>query len=140
MFVHKIGTPSSEDILILKENDHEYDINLIQSNSKKYAYINIEATNQNEIYLINLDNPLNTPKLFLERSESHLYYLEHKNDHNFFILTNYDSPNFQILTSSSLDNLSMESLDTLVGHDKNIFISNILYEHFDTSSSGQELK
>ena len=127
VFVHKIGTPSSEDILILKENDQEYDINLIQSNSNKYAYINIEATNQNEIYLINLDNPLNTPKLFLERSESHLYYLEHKNDHNFFILSNYDSPNFQVLTSSSLDNLSIESLDTLVGHDKNIFISNILY-------------
>ena len=54
VFVHKIGTPSSEDILILKENDQEYDINLIQSNSNKYAYINIEATNQNEIYLINL--------------------------------------------------------------------------------------
>ena len=50
VYVHRGGSPSSEDILIYKEDDQEYDINITRSKSKEYAYINIEATNQNEIH------------------------------------------------------------------------------------------
>ena len=91
MYVHKIGSPSSEDILLYKEDDHEYDINISLSKSKKYAYINIAATNQNEIRLIDLDNPLIKPKTFLERFENHLYYLEHVDNENYYILPDFRS-------------------------------------------------
>ena len=127
VYVHKIGSPSSEDVLLLKENDQEYDINISLSKSKKYAYINIEATNQNEIHLIDLDNPLNKPYLFLERLENHLYYLEHKNNENFFILSNHNAPNFKILNTNTLSNLSINNMTVVLEHDFNIFISDIFY-------------
>ena len=128
VYVHRIGSPSSEDILIYKEDDQEYDINITRSKSKKYAYINIEATNQNEIHLIDLNNPLNKPHLFLERSENHLYYLEHVDSQNFFILSNDNAPNFKILKTDTLEDLSINNMNVVIDHNINIFISDIFYK------------
>ncbi len=128
VYAHKIGSPYSEDVLLYKEKDHEYDINISLSNSKKYAYINIAATNQNEIRLIDLDNPLDKPQLFLERIENHLYYLDHVDDKNFYILSNHNAPNFKVLTTDTLNELSISDMDVIIDHDINIFINNIVYK------------
>ena len=128
VYAHKIGSPSSDDVLLYKEDDTEYDINISLSKSKKYAYINIAATNQNEIRLIDLDNPLIKPELFLERLENHLYYLEHINDKNFYILSNHNAPNFKVLKTNTLGDLSIIAMDVVIDHDINIFISDIFYK------------
>ena len=128
VYVHKIGSPSSDDLLLYKEDDHEYDINISLSKSKKYAYINIAATNQNEIRLIDLDKPLAKPILFLERLENHLYYLEHQDYENFYILSNYNAPNFKVLKSNTLIDLSISDMDVVIDHDNNIFINDIFYK------------
>ena len=128
VYAHKIGSPSSDDVLLYKEDDTEYDINISLSKSKKYAYINIAATNQNEIRLIDLDNPLIKPELFLERLENHLYYLEHINDKNFYILSNHNAPNFKVLKTNTLRDLSIIVMDVVIDHDINIFISDIFYK------------
>ena len=127
VYVHKIGSPSSEDILLYKEDDHEYDINISLSRSKKYAYINIAATNENEIHLIDLDNPLIKPKIFLERFENHLYYLEHVDSENFYILSNHNAPNFKVLKTDTLLDLSISDMDVVIDHNINIFINDIFY-------------
>ena len=129
VYVHKVGSPSSEDILLFKEDDQEYNINIIRSKSKKYAYINIEATNQNEIHLIDLDNPLKEPELFLQRSNNHLYYLEHIDKEKFFVLTNHNAPNFKVVETNTIKNLSIESMKEVIAHDKHIFISDVLYKN-----------
>ena len=128
VYAHKIGSPSSDDVLLYKEDDTEYDINISLSKSKKYAYINIAATNQNEIRLIDLANPLIKPELFLERLENHLYYLEHINDKNFYILSNHNAPNFKVLKTNTLRDLSIIAMDVVIDHDINIFISDIFYK------------
>tara|TARA_B100002019_G_scaffold237840_1_gene212760 strand:+ start:369 stop:2402 length:2034 start_codon:yes stop_codon:yes gene_type:complete len=128
VYAHKIGSPSSDDLLLYKEDDHEYDINISLSKSKKYAYMNIAATNQNEIRLIDLDKPLAKPILFLERLENHLYYLEHQDYENFYILSNYNAPNFKVLKSNTLIDLSISDMDVVIDHDNNIFINDIFYK------------
>ena len=128
VYVHKIGSPSSEDILLYKEDDTEYDINISLSKSKKYAYINIAATNENEIHLIDLDNPLIKPKIFLERFENHLYYLEHVDSENFYILSNHNAPNFKVLKTDTLLDLSISDMDVVIDHNSNIFINDIFYK------------
>ena len=82
----------------------------------------------NEIRLIDLDNPLIKPKIFLERYENHLYYLEHIDNQNFFILSNYDAPNFRILKTDTLKDLSIDNMDVIIDHNINIFISDIFYK------------
>ncbi len=128
VYAHKIGSPSSDDLLLYKEDDHEYDINISLSKSKKYAYMNIAATNQNEIRLIDLDKPLAKPILFLERLENHLYYLEHQDYENFYILSNHNAPNFKVLKSNTLIDLSISDMDVVIDHDNNIFINDIFYK------------
>ena len=128
VYAHKVGSPSSEDILIYKEDDTEYDINISLSRSKKYAYINIAATNENEIHLIDLDNPLIKPKIFLERFENHLYYLEHVNDENFYVLSNHNAPNFKVLKTDTLLDISISDMDVVIDHNSKIFINDIFYK------------
>jgi oligopeptidase B len=56
-----------------------------------------------------------------------LYYLEHKNNENFFILSNHNAPNFKILNTNTLSNLSINNMTVVLEHDFNIFISDIFY-------------
>ena len=41
VYLHKIGSPSSSDILLYKENDNEFNLSLSLSRTKKYIYIHI---------------------------------------------------------------------------------------------------
>jgi len=130
VYVHRIGTSEDKDILIYKETDPEFNINLYKSKTKKFAYIDIDSTNSNEIRLIDLNNPLNKPYTFINRSENHLYYLEHIKEEEFIIRTNKDAPNFKILKSTSFDD-DFDDFKTLINHDENIFISDTLLVNDD---------
>ena len=124
VFLHKIGSKQKEDILIFKEYDPEFNINLYTSKTKKYAYLDIESTNSNEIKLIDLDEPLKDIKTFIKRSDNHLYYLEHIKDEEFVIRSNLDAPNFKILKSNSLSNVN--NFDEIIPHNKDVFINKTL--------------
>ena len=126
VYAHKIGLPSSTDVLLYREDDPEFNLSLSLSKTKKYAFINIEATNLNEIRLIDINKPLDDPMLFMSRSKNHLYYLEHHKDESFLVLSNKDAPNFKVLKSQLSNVNSIENMGILVDHDSNIFISNIL--------------
>ena len=126
VYAHKIGQPSSTDILLYREDDLEFNLSLSISKTKKYAFINIEATNLNEIRLIDINKPLADPILFMPRLENHLYFLEHHVDESFLVLSNKDAPNFKVLKSQLTNVNSIENMEILIDHDSNIFISNIL--------------
>ena len=126
VYLHKIGTKQNEDILIFKEDNPEFNINLYASKTKKYAYLDIDSTNSNEIRLIDLDEPLKDVKTFIKRSDDHLYYLEHVKNEEFIIRSNMDAPNFKILKSNSLSNININDFEMLIPHDNNIYISQTL--------------
>ena len=73
VYLHQIGTKQNEDILIFKEDNPEFDINLYVSKTKKYAYLDIGSTNSNEIRLIDLDEPFKDIKTFMRRSDAVSY-------------------------------------------------------------------
>jgi len=130
VYAHKIGTSEDKDILIYKETNPEFNINLYKSKTKKFAYIDIDSTNSNEIRLIDLNNPLNEPFTFINRSENHLYYLEHIKEEEFIIRTNKDAPNFKILKSTSFAD-NFDNFKIVISHDENIFINDTLLVNDD---------
>ena len=130
VYAHKIGTSEDKDILIYKETNPEFNINLYKSKTKKFAYIDIDSTNSNEIRLIDLNNPLNEPFIFINRSENHLYYLEHIKEEEFIIRTNKDAPNFKILKSTSFAD-NFDNFKIVISHDENIFINDTLLVNDD---------
>jgi oligopeptidase B len=129
VYIHELGLPSSDDILLYKENDPEFELSISLSRTKKFAFINIESTNSNEIRVIDINKPMLEPHPFIERSTNHLYYLEHLHSESFFLRSNFDAPNFKILKSSSFEDNEIPNLQTIVSHDESIFISDILYSN-----------
>ena len=130
VYVHEVGTSQDKDILIYKEEDSEFNINLGQSRTDKFIYINIEKTNANEIRLIDAANPKAEPKIAIVRSEDHLYSLEHANDDSFYVRSNLDSPNYKIYKAADIDTLN-ETLDEIAPHNPNIFISDhIIFDNY----------
>ena len=124
VFVHKIGTNSSEDKLLFKEQDLKFNIFLSLSKSKDFIYINIDSTDENEIRLIDTIKPLEPPLVFIARTNNHLYYLDHVEDDKFFVLSNYKAPNFHVLLSS-MKTKNIKDMDVIVPHNDLIYINNI---------------
>ena len=124
VFVHKIGTNSSEDKLVYKEIDLKFNIFLSLSKSKDYVYINIDSTDENEIRLIDTKNPLKSPIVFMEREDNHLYYLDHIEEDVFFVLSNKNSPNFHIL-KSDINTKNIKDMSVVIPHNDLVFINNI---------------
>ncbi len=124
VFVHKIGTNSSEDKLLFKEEDLKFNIFLSLSKSKDYIYINIDSTDENEIRLIDTREPLKSPLVFMARTNNHLYYLDHVKDDKFFVLSNHKAPNFHVLLSN-MKTKNIKDMDVIVHHSDLIFINNI---------------
>ena len=129
VYIHELGVPSSDDTLLYQENDPEFELSISLSRTKKFAFINIESTNSNEIRVIDINKPMLVPHTFIERSTNHLYYLEHLYNESFFVRSNLDAPNFKILKSSSFEDNEIPNLQTIVSHDESIFISDILYSN-----------
>jgi len=126
VYIHEIGTSEKKDLLLFKESDQEFNIDLSISKTKQYLFVNIESTNANEIRLINLDKPLNIPLLFIKRSEDHLYYLEHVANEEFIIRSNKDAPNFKLLKSKSLNENDINKPIVILNHSKKVFINDTL--------------
>ena len=124
VFVHKIGTNSSEDKLLFKEEDLKFNIFLSLSKSKDYIYINIDSTDENEIRLIDTMEPLESPLVFMARTNNHLYYLDHVEDDKFFVLSNHKAPNFHVLLSD-MKTKNIKDMKVIVPHNDLIYINNI---------------
>ena len=103
IYLHELGTEQSEDKLIYKEGDNEFNIWLSESRTKKYIYIYIEKTNASEVWLMDKSNPLKPIQLVLKRSENHLYSIEDGGDY-FYALSNHnDAKNFKIMRFGGSD-------------------------------------
>ena len=103
IYLHELGTQQSEDKLIYKEGDNEFNIWLSESRTKKYIYIYIEKTNASEVWLMDKSNPLKPIELVLKRSENHLYSIEDGGDY-FYALSNHnDAKNFKIMRFGGSD-------------------------------------
>ncbi len=127
VFAHKVGTFESEDMLLYREDDLEFNLSISLAKSKKYIYINIESTNSNEIRLVDINDPTASPKIFINRKESHLYYLDHIKDNEFYILTNDKSPNFKVLKADLSTNSDLDIMEVVVDHDNDVYINTVIH-------------
>ena len=104
VFRHKLGESQKDDFLIYEELDDQFNLSISKSRTDRYIYINSSKTESNEIWMIDLENILEEPKCFLERSDKHLYYVEdtpesfyalsNKNDRINFCLLNFKKEDF----------------------------------------------
>ncbi len=95
---HQLGSPAADDVLIYEENDETFDCFVYAEKSEKYIVISSSQTVCDEYRYLPSDQPLGEFILFAPRRSGLEYDLSHYGD-KFYIRTNKDAVNFQIMTT-----------------------------------------
>jgi oligopeptidase B len=102
IFRHKLGTHTSNDVLIFEEPDPTFQLGISMSISKKYLLLGSQEKNSNEIWYLESDNPEGKFKLFQRREKNLTYAAEHFDGDEFYIQTNLNAINFRIMKTAVL--------------------------------------
>ncbi|WP_347938599.1 S9 family peptidase [Rickettsia oklahomensis] len=108
---HHLGEDVSQDKLIFKVKNPLHFISSKKSASREYIFINSGDHNENEIYIISMQDDNFTPKLVQPAQNNIFYEIEHKSDY-FYIKTNYKARNFHIvkLPVNNFENASLDDI------------------------------
>jgi len=121
IYRHKLGTDSSEDILIFHEEDETFDVSLFKTKSLEYIFIASSSTNEDEMRFIPANDVFADWKIVQPRTEDLEYSVEHYEE-DFYIITNADdSTNFKIV-KTKVDKPSMEHWQDFIPHRENILL------------------
>ncbi|RZS93604.1 S9 family peptidase [Aquimarina brevivitae] len=97
VFRHQLGTPSTTDVEIYKEEDDTFNVFVYKTKSEKYIVIGSMSTLTSEYRILEADNPKGDFRVFQERIRGVEYGIAHY-DTRFFILTNIDgATNFKLM-------------------------------------------
>ncbi|MCO5083347.1 MAG: S9 family peptidase [Rhizobiaceae bacterium] len=103
VFLHKVGTPASEDRLIFEETDPGFFVSVGGTRDNRCIFISIHDHETSEYRIIPADDPLAEPRIVSPRLTERQYDLEEGGD-VFFILTNADgAKDFKIVTAPVSD-------------------------------------
>ncbi|CAK6513957.1 unnamed protein product [Ixodes persulcatus] len=108
---HRLGEDSTQDKLIFKVKNPLHFISCEKSASSKYIFINSGDHNENEIYVISMQDDNFTPKLVRAAENKIFYEIEHNGDY-FYIKTNYKAKNFHVvkLPVNNFENTNWEDI------------------------------
>ncbi|WP_430611974.1 S9 family peptidase [Flavobacterium sp. JP2137] len=97
IYKHRLGTPTSEDVLVYFEKDNTFSTGVYKEKSKKYLVIECESTLTTEFRILHADDPDGDFKVFQKRERGLEYGIAHYGD-NFYVLTNQgDAENFKLM-------------------------------------------
>ncbi|PQA94439.1 oligopeptidase B [Chryseobacterium shigense] len=115
VYRHRLGTDSSEDILIFHEEDDTFDVNVFKTKSMEYIFIASSSTISDEHRFIPSDNVFAEWKIIQPRIDDLEYSVEHYED-EFYIITNADDAiNFKIV-KTKINNCGMENWVDVIPH------------------------
>jgi oligopeptidase B len=91
---HVLGEPT--DAQVFRESDGQYYVGIGHTKSLRYVTIELGATTNSEVWLIDADRPAAPPRVALTRERDHLYELDHL-DGRFVLRTNAGAVNFRLV-------------------------------------------
>ncbi len=127
VYRHTLGTDVSEDELIFHEKDGAFYTYVYRSNSEQYIMIGSNSTVSTEIQYIDANRPLEKFNVFQPRERGLEYEIEHVGD-KFYILTNFQAQNFQLM-ETPVGKTSKSNWKSYIAHRPDIFIED--FDAFD---------
>ena len=98
---HKIGTPADADELVYEETDQRFDLTLDGSRSGKLAIITSEARETTEVWVIDLDRPLEDPVLVAPRRHGIDYRVDHAREtDDLYVVTDAGAEEFTLMRAA----------------------------------------
>ena len=115
VFMHQLGTDSSQDVLVFHEKDETFDVNVFKTKSLEYIFIASSSSISDEHRFIPASDVLAPWKIIQPREDDLEYAVEHYQD-EFYIITNADdATNFKIVTTK-VENPGIENWKELIPH------------------------
>lgn len=121
VFLHQLGTDSSQDVLIFHEDDDTFDVNVFKTKSLEYIFISSSSTISDEQRFIAADNVMADWKIIQPRIDDLEYAVEHYQD-EFYIITNADdATNFKIV-KTKVSNPGIENWVEVIPHREEVLL------------------
>jgi oligopeptidase B len=95
---HRIGTPTSEDVLVLQEDDEHFELSVELTKSERYVVFSSSSQITSECRVLTSDAVEGEPVLVEPRRNGIEYSLDHQED-RFLILTNDGARNFRLVAA-----------------------------------------
>lgn len=109
VYRHQVGTDPATDVLIYEEKDDTFYVGLDKTTSERFILIHLDSTTTSEVLLLDADNPLAEPQLFVPRRKDHEYAFDHYLGH-FYIRSNKDGKNFGLYKSETAAEAAWQTL------------------------------
>ena len=132
---HVLGTPASDDVLVLEESDERYYVGIGRTRTGRYIVISTGSKVTTEVRLVDADNPTAEPRLVAAREDGIEYDVEHhespEHGSRLFVLTNADgAKNFKLMVAPDTmpardtwieviahrDDVRLVDIDAFAGH------------------------
>jgi len=121
VFLHQLGTDSSQDVLIFHEDDDTFDVNVFKTKSLEYIFIASSSTISDEQRFIPADNVMADWQIIQSRIDDLEYAVEHYQD-EFYIITNADdATNFKIV-KTKVANPGIENWIDVIPHREEVLL------------------
>lgn len=123
IFRFSLSSGKSEEVYF--EKDEIFSSYVTKSQDNKFIFIVLQSVNSTETWFLNADQPKSKFQVFLPRQPKLEYSVDHGGD-QFFILTNLNAVNFQIMTADSQSYKDTNLWKTLIPHRSDVLIESFL--------------
>jgi oligopeptidase B len=120
VYRHTLGTNPSQDVLVYEEKDNTFGVGIARSKSRQYIGITLHSSLSSEYRYLEANKPTGQFKVFLKREPDHLYEVQDANG-EFYVLTNWDAPNFRVM-ATPITNTSKAQWEDVVPQREDVFI------------------
>ena len=123
IYRHEIGTPTSKDILIFREESEAFTVGIGLSSDEKYFFITSSDHNTSEQYYFKADEIIPKPKLIDKRKRGIIYSVNSWNG-NFYKHTNEDAEDFKI---EKTNDLKKKDWETFIPAREEVLIGGLIF-------------
>jgi oligopeptidase B len=120
VYRHTLGTDPSRDVLVYEEKDNTFGVDIARSKSRRYVGITLHSSLSSEYRYLDASKPTSEFKVFLKREPDHLYEVQDANG-EFYVLTNWDAPNFRVM-ATPLSNTNKAQWEDVIPQRDDVFI------------------
>lgn len=121
VYRHKIGTDSSEDVLVFDEKNEAFDVNIFKTKSLEYIFIASSSTISDEHRFIPAADVFAEWKVVQQRADGLEYSVEHY-ENEFYIITNADGATNFKLVRTKVGNSGIENWEDVIPHREDILL------------------
>jgi len=95
---HRLGTPASQDVLVLQEDDERFELSVEPTKSERYIIFSSSSQVTAECRFVRAETPEAEPVVMEPRRQGIEYSVDHQED-RFLILTNDGARNFRLMAT-----------------------------------------